>query len=118
MPVKQLMPKQKNIQLLLYFGDNNTGAHEWLIEFSVEPDRLDTFIQVLDNSLKKVNSDYEAKRSYNLSLGTPIVNSLPKGTFNEWMKSIGKLGGQNKVPRLSNNRDYMDKLLLFLEKNN
>lgn len=102
----------------VYFGDNNTGAHEWLIEFSVEPDRLDTFIQVLDNSLKKVNSDYEAKRSYNLSLGTPIVNSLPKGTFNEWMKSIGKLGGQNKVPRLSNNRDYMDKLLLFLEKNN
>ena len=101
----------------VYFGDNNTGAHEWLIEFSIEPDSLDNFVRSLDDNLKKVNSDYEAKRSYNLSLGLPIVRSLPKGAFNEWLKSIGKLGGQNKVPRLSNNRDYMDKLLGFINQN-
>lgn len=100
----------------VYFGDNNTGAHEWLIEFSIEPDSLDNFVRSLDDNLKKVNSDYEAKRSYNLSLGLPVVRPLPKGTFNEWLKSIGKLGGQNKVPRLSNNRDYMDKLLGFIDK--
>ncbi len=101
----------------VYFGDNNTGAHEWLIEFEVVPHNLEKFIEALDENLKKVNSDYEAKRSYNLSLGQPIVRSLPKGTFNEWMKSIGKLGGQNKVPRLSNNREYVDRLLSFLGKN-
>lgn len=100
----------------VYFGDNNTGAHEWLIEFEVEPDNLDRFVDLLDENLKKVNSDYEAKRSYNLSLGKPIVRSLPQGTFNEWMKSIGKLGGQNKVPRLANNRDYIDRLSAFLQK--
>lgn len=99
----------------VYFGDENTGAHEWFIEFSVEPDDLDKFVKSLDDNLKRVNSDYEAKRSYNLSLGLPIVKSLPKGTFNEWLKSIGKLGGQNKVPRLSNNRDYVDRLRLFIE---
>lgn len=100
----------------IYFGDNNTGAHEWLIEFEREPSSLNLFIQELDDNLKKVNSDYEAKRSYNLSLGQPIVKSLPKGTFNEWMKSIGKLGGQNKIPRLANNRDYIDRLSTFLKK--
>ncbi|MDU1889080.1 MAG: GH3 auxin-responsive promoter family protein [Dysgonomonas sp.] len=97
----------------VYFGDNNTGAHEWLIEFATEPDSLDKFVLTLDETLKKVNSDYEAKRSYNLSLGLPILKSLPKGTFNEWLKSLGKLGGQNKVPRLSNNRDYIEKLKSF-----
>ncbi len=99
----------------VYFGDNNTGAHEWLIEFSVEPDNLSKFIEELDANLKKVNSDYEAKRSYNLSLGSPIVHSLPRGIFNRWLASIGKLGGQNKVPRLSNNRQYIDELLNFIQ---
>lgn len=99
----------------VYFGDNNTGAHEWFIEFVTEPDDLKYFVSVLDNNLKKVNSDYEAKRSYNLSLGLPIVRSLPKGTFSQWMKSIGKLGGQNKVPRLANNRDYVNRLSDFLK---
>jgi hypothetical protein len=98
----------------VYFGDNNNGVHEWLIEFAVEPDNLERFIQLLDEALKRVNSDYEAKRSYNLSLNMPIVRSLPDGTFNEWLKSAGKLGGQNKVPRLSNNRDYVDRLLKFI----
>lgn len=100
----------------VYFGDNNSGAHEWFIEFASEPDNLTRFTEILDDTLKQVNSDYEAKRSYNLSLGSPIVHNLPKGTFSDWMKSIGKLGGQNKVPRLSNNRDYVDRLLSFLDK--
>lgn len=98
----------------VYFGDNNSGAHEWFIEFEKAPADLAEFSKALDNCLKRVNSDYEAKRSYNLSLGEPVVRVLPKGTFNEWLKSSGRLGGQNKIPRLSNNRDYVDKLSAFL----
>lgn len=113
--------KATNAQILeytaapIYFGDNNTGAHEWLIEFAKEPDNLENFVLILDNALKAVNSDYEAKRSYNLSLGFPVVKSLPKGSFNGFLKSLGKLGGQNKVPRLANNRKYVDKLLFFIQ---
>lgn len=98
----------------VYFGDNSAGAHEWLIEFEKMPSDIQKFTEVLDDTLKKVNSDYEAKRSYNLSLQSPVVKVAPTGSFHEWLKSIGKLGGQNKVPRLSNNRDYMDKLLAFI----
>lgn len=98
----------------VYFGDNNTGAHEWFIEFEAAPSDMAEFVKALDDNLKKVNSDYEAKRSYNLSLGEPIIRVVPKGAFNDWMKSVGRLGGQNKVPRLSNNRDYVDKLTAFL----
>ncbi|MFR9165972.1 MAG: GH3 auxin-responsive promoter family protein [Dysgonomonas sp.] len=99
----------------IYFGDDNTGVHEWLIEFESEPASVDDFAKILDDELKKVNSDYEAKRSYNLSLQQPVVRSLPKGTFLKWQESVGKLGGQNKVPRLSNNRDYVDRILSFLK---
>ncbi|MDH6354935.1 hypothetical protein M2132_001270 [Dysgonomonas sp. PH5-45] len=98
----------------VYFGDNNAGAHEWLIEFENSPSCLDVFGTELDEALKKVNSDYEAKRSYGLSLQAPVVRSLPKGSFYEWMKSIEKSGGQNKVPRLSNNRDYLERMFVFL----
>ncbi|SHE54943.1 GH3 auxin-responsive promoter family protein [Dysgonomonas macrotermitis] len=101
----------------VYFGDNSAGAHEWLIEFEVEPDSMDSFARALDDGLKKVNSDYEAKRSYNLSLMAPQVYSLPKGSFYEWLKSINKAGGQNKIPRLSNNRDYVERLITFLKDN-
>lgn len=98
----------------IYFGDNSAGAHEWLIEFEKQPDSLEKFTKALDNGLKKINSDYEAKRSYNLSLQMPKVKSLPSGSFYKWMKSINKTGGQNKIPRLSNNRDYVEKLSIFL----
>ncbi|MEN9918409.1 MAG: hypothetical protein RL662_845 [Bacteroidota bacterium] len=98
----------------IYFADNSAGAHEWLIEFEVEPADLNLFGEVLDNTLKAVNSDYEAKRSHNLSLQAPVIRNIPQGTFYHWLKSIDKLGGQNKVPRLSNNREYVDKLLKFL----
>lgn len=99
----------------IYFGDDNTGAHEWLIEFDREPSSIPSFVEELDSALKKVNSDYEAKRSYNLSLQQPVVRVLPKGSFVRWQESRNRLGGQNKIPKLSNNREYVDKLLLFLE---
>lgn len=101
----------------IYFGDNSAGAHEWLIEFEVIPSDTNLFTEKLDEGLKKVNSDYEAKRSCNLSLQSPQVRELPKGSFHNWLKFIDKAGGQNKVPRLSNNRNYMDKLIAFLDKN-
>lgn len=99
----------------IYFGDNNSGAHEWIIEFSKLPESLDEFTKQLDAGLQQVNSDYAAKRSYNLSLGLPTVRAVEEGTFNAWLKQNNKLGGQNKIPRLANNRDYMDKLLAYIE---
>lgn len=92
------------------------GGHEWLIEFKKEPENLDFFTEVLDNALKSLNSDYEAKRSSDLTLGMPIIRSMPSGTFYDWMKKRGKLGGQNKVPRLANNRKYVDDILAFVNK--
>ena len=68
---------------------------------------------MLDNALKNVNSDYEAKRYHDKVLKLPIINKVPVGTFYRWMKHNGKLGGQHKVPRLSNNRDYIDEILKY-----
>ena len=101
----------------VYFSENHNGAHEWLIEFDAVPNDLNKFIQALDESLKRHNSDYEAKRSYNLSLDLPIVKMLEKGSFYGWMKQKDKIGGQNKVPKLSNNRNYVDSVLEFVSKN-
>lgn len=94
-----------------YFTNNNTGKHEWLIEFEKTPENLDSFTEFLDNELKSLNSDYEAKRFNNMVLSKPIVNKLEKGTFYRWMKEKNQLGGQHKVPRLSNERDYIEELL-------
>lgn len=101
----------------VYFGENHNGAHEWLIEFETEPNDLKRFANSLDESLKRHNSDYEAKRSYNLSLDLPIVRLLEKGTFYGWMKQREKIGGQNKVPKLSNDRKYVDSILEFVSNN-
>ncbi len=95
----------------VFFSDNNNGAHEWLIEFEKEPDNITAFIYELDNALKDVNSDYEAKRHKDIALRLPIVHVLPKDSFNEWLKSKGKLGGQHKVPRLSNERKMLEEIL-------
>ena len=89
---------------------NENGAHEWLIEFEKEPDSLEHFTYELDMALKSINSDYEAKRYKDIALRLPMVSSLKKGTFNEWLRSKGKLGGQHKVPRLSNERNMWKKL--------
>lgn len=96
----------------VYMSDKAQGAHEWLIEFSQPPDNLEEFTRVLDAELKKVNSDYEAKRTGDLSLKMPIVRAVPQGTFYNWLKKKGKLGGQHKVPRLSNDRKLVDEILL------
>lgn len=95
----------------VYMDQNARGAHEWLIEFEKVPDDLNFFTTLLDNALCAINSDYEAKRYKGITLGPPIIRSMGEGTFYRWMKERGKLGGQNKVPRLSNTREYVDALL-------
>ena len=95
----------------VYFSDNSNGAHEWLIEFDKEPDDQDNFTFELDNALKSINSDYEAKRHKNIALSMPVIHAIKKGTFTEWLRSKGKLGGQHKVPRLSNERTLLEEIL-------
>ncbi len=95
----------------IYFNDNNNAAHEWVVEFELTPTDIKKFTLTLDQTLQSLNSDYEAKRFNNMILREPIVHQAPVGTFYNWMKKRGKLGGQNKVPRLSNNRQYIDELL-------
>lgn len=96
-----------------YMEASAAGAHEWLIEFERAPDDLEFFVEMLDNALKGLNSDYEAKRYHDKVLRMPIVHVMSSGSFYRWMKSRGKLGGQNKVPRLSNTRDYVEDILSF-----
>ena len=98
----------------VYFSDSSNGAHEWLIEFDKAPDDLNNFTFELDNALKSINSDYEAKRHKNIALRMPIVIALKKGTFNQWLRSKGKLGGQHKVPRLSNERILLEEIKKIL----
>ena len=95
----------------VFMGDNQKGAHEWIIEFEKEPEDLELFISVLDHSLKTLNSDYEAKRHKNLTLERPHLVQAKKGLFYAWMKQRGKTGGQNKIPRLANSRKYLDQLI-------
>ena len=95
----------------VYFSDKNNGAHEWLIEFDKAPEDLDTFTMELDKALQSINSDYEAKRHKNIALRMPVVHQVKKGTFTEWLRSKGKLGGQHKVPRLSNERTLLEQIL-------
>lgn len=94
----------------VYMSEKSSGRHEWLIEFGRPPENLETFTEILDEELKKVNGDYEAKRTGNLTLGTPLIKRVPEGTFYEWLKKQGKLGGQHKVPRLANNRKFLDEI--------
>lgn len=95
----------------IYFSDTSNGAHEWLIEFEKKPENFDAFTRELDIALKNINSDYEAKRYKDIALRMPLIHSLKKGTFNEWLRSKGKLGGQHKVPRLSNERKFVEEIL-------
>ena len=92
-------------------GDEGKGGHEWALEFVVSPKDINQFVNLLDLNLQKVNSDYEAKRYKNMALLCLKMNVLPKGTFNRWLWSKGKVGGQNKVPRLSNERNHLEQLL-------
>jgi len=95
-------------------GTSSKGSHEWIIEFEKIPSDTALFTEVLDATLKLVNSDYEAKRFRDINLVLPVVRVAQAGTFLNWMKSKNKLGGQNKVPRLSNTREYLEELYNFL----
>jgi hypothetical protein len=99
----------------VFMGASSKGSHEWLIEFEKEPSDLSRFTVIMDETLKTVNSDYEAKRYKDINLVMPLVRSLPKGSFNNWLKSKNKLGGQNKVPRLSNTREYIEEMYVAAE---
>lgn len=98
-----------------FLPDRNTAYHEWIIEFEKEPENLGFFVETLDNALKSLNSDYEAKRYHNLILKPPVVHQAKPGTFYNWLKMNGKLGGQNKVPRLSNDRILLEQILPLID---
>ncbi len=99
----------------VYMSEADNGAHEWIIEFERLPVPLSVFTEEMDKALQAVNSDYEAKRHKDIALRMPIVHQMQAGGFNSWLKSKGKLGGQHKVPRLSNERTYLEEILAFLE---
>jgi hypothetical protein len=100
----------------IYFEMNGQGGHQWIIEFEKSPLNLSLFEKDLDDCLKEMNSDYEAKRSSNMALRQLQITDVPKGTFLRWLRSKGKVGGQNKVPRLSNNRNFIEEILAIIQK--
>jgi hypothetical protein len=95
----------------VYMEFDSKGAHQWVIEFRRAPDDIDVFASALDRALMEHNSDYEAKRWHDTTLCAPIVTPVPPGTFHRWMEQRGKTGGQNKVPRLANDRQYIEDIL-------
>ena len=95
----------------IFMNGKKQGSHEWVIEFAKAPQNLAYFTELLDNALKSINSDYEAKRYNNMTLVMPKIHSVKKGLFYSWLKKKGKLGGQHKVPRLSNKRDFIEELI-------
>ena len=101
----------------VYSISGRCGHHQWLIEFGREPQDKERFMQLLDQHLREVNSDYDAKRSGNIFLAEPTLVVAPSGLFDRWLASTGKLGGQRKVPRLNNNRDIIDQMLQLMTKN-
>jgi hypothetical protein len=94
----------------IYFTEQSNGAHEWLIEFDKAPEDLNLFTKEMDAALKNVNSDYEAKRQKDIALRMPVVHAMPAGTFTAWLRNKGKVGGQHKVPRLSNERGIVEEI--------
>ena len=95
----------------IFMHGKNKGAHEWIIEFEKKPQNIAFFTEMLDNALKNINSDYEAKRYNNMTLSMPTIHEAKNNLFYEWLKQKGKLGGQHKIPRLSNNRTLLEELL-------
>jgi hypothetical protein len=90
--------------------DKEKGAHEWMIEFNKKPNDISQFQKILDETLQSLNSDYEAKRYNNMTLNPLLINIARKNLFYDWLKERDKLGGQHKIPRLSNQRDYLEQL--------
>src|SRR5690554_2799874 len=97
----------------VYMEEGKAGGHEWLIEFKKMPSDMYLFTTSLDEKLREVNSDYEAKRTADLSLQPPIINVARENLFDDWLSSKEKLGGQHKVPRLANNRDFFEEIMVF-----
>ncbi|MFC4633940.1 GH3 auxin-responsive promoter family protein [Dokdonia ponticola] len=95
----------------IFMKGKEKGAHEWIIEFKNPPQNLEDFNTKLDNALRSVNSDYDAKRFNNTTLNAPVVHSARQDLFYDWLKLNNKLGGQHKIPRLSNRRDFVEELL-------
>ncbi|WP_113651937.1 GH3 auxin-responsive promoter family protein [Pedobacter namyangjuensis] len=98
----------------IYFKGEEAGGHEWIIEFETQPTNFEQFVDVMDETLREVNSDYDAKRFKDMALRRPKVHNAPANTFYNWLKQRGKLGGQHKVPRLANDRQYVDDILKML----
>ena len=94
----------------IFMNGNMNGGHEWIIEFTQKPENLQYFTELLDNALKAINSDYEAKRYSNMTLKMPVVHDARENLFYDWLKMKKKLGGQNKIPRLSNSRKMIEEL--------
>ena len=101
----------------IYFDDKESGSHQWLVEFDKAPNDIQFFTELLDNALKNLNSDYEAKRYSDMLLKPPIIVEAQRGTFFNWLKSKNKLGGQFKVPRLSNERTIINEILAQMNNN-
>ena len=98
----------------VYFsGDHNKGGHEWVVEFDKEPEDLEQFRKVLDESLQRINSDYEAKRYKGMALERLSLQPVPRGTFLRWMRARGKFENQHKVPRLANHRRFLEEVLQY-----
>ena len=101
----------------IYFSEKNNGAHEWLIEFEKAPENMNAFIFELDSALKSINSDYEAKRYKDIALRLPTVHQAYSGTFTKWLQNKKQVGGQHKIPRLSNERKILEEILAINETN-
>lgn len=99
----------------VFMSNKTKGRHQWLIEFSKKPADAEAFNKSLDRALCDCNSDYEAKRNNNNTMELPLLTIIKEGVFYKWLHSKGKLGGQNKVPRLSNNRTYAEELISINE---
>ncbi|MCG1036156.1 GH3 auxin-responsive promoter family protein [Polaribacter sargassicola] len=97
----------------IFMNGKEKGGHEWFIEFENAPESLPYFTEILDNALKAINSDYEAKRYKNMTLMPPKIHQAKDGLFYSWLKEKGKLGGQHKVPRLSNSRSFIEELIIL-----
>ncbi len=93
------------------YMDQQTGRHEWLIEFIREPEDMNRFVHILDEKLRSLNTDYDAKRTKNLVLDMPLIQQLEPGSFDCWLQKRGKLGGQHKIPRLMNSREILEQIL-------
>ncbi|WP_443937829.1 GH3 auxin-responsive promoter family protein [Pedobacter sp. MW01-1-1] len=99
----------------IYFKEEKAGGHEWIIEFDKQPNDFEKFIDIMDNTLREVNSDYDAKRFKDMALARPTVHNAPSNTFYNWLKAKNKLGGQHKVPRLANERKYVEDILSMMK---